>query len=63
MAHTIPTPEKIAVGSAICPVCGSANVQTTSKTVDESSYWRCRQCGEVWNIQRREAGSRYRYSR
>ena len=63
MPDTIPTAEKVAVAPAICPVCGSANVQTTSKTIDASSYWRCRQCGEVWNILRREAGSRYRYSR
>jgi transposase-like protein len=45
---------------AFCPACGSGNVQTTSKTVDSSSYWRCRQCGEVWNVLRREAARGFR---
>jgi transposase-like protein len=47
--------EEGTVAPAACPACGSGNIQTTSKTVDPSSYWRCRQCGEVWNAQRREA--------
>lgn len=49
-----------AAAPAACPACGSGNIQTTSKTVDTSSYWRCRQCGEVWNDQRREAGAGFR---
>jgi transposase-like protein len=62
MPHTTLS-EKVSVAAAICPACGSANVQTTSKTVDASTYWRCRQCGEVWNILRRETASRFRHSR
>jgi hypothetical protein len=26
---------------------------TTSKTPDAESYWRCKGCGEVWNVSRR----------
>jgi hypothetical protein len=32
-----------------CPFCRSLNPRTTSKTVDESTYWRCIACGEIWN--------------
>jgi transposase-like protein len=32
-----------------CPFCQSANLKTTSKTIDESTYWRCLGCGEIWN--------------
>ena len=32
-----------------CPFCRSLQVKTTSKTVDESTYWRCMVCGEIWN--------------
>jgi transposase-like protein len=42
-----------------CPVCKSRDLTTTSKTVTSSSYWRCVTCGEVWNAERLEAGSRY----
>jgi hypothetical protein len=24
-------------------------VTTTSKTVSETTYWRCHECGQVWN--------------
>lgn len=44
---------------ATCPVCKSRDLTTTSKTVSASSYWRCVTCGEVWNVERLEAGSRY----
>lgn len=47
-----------AVGPKVCPACGSTDLTTASKTIDESSYWRCGRCGEVWNAARREAGSR-----
>jgi ribosomal protein L37AE/L43A len=32
-----------------CPFCGSKQLKTTSKTIDESTYWRCLACGEIWN--------------
>jgi transposase-like protein len=44
---------------AICPVCKSKELTTTSKTVTAATYWRCLTCGEVWNAERLEAGSRY----
>lgn len=44
---------------ATCPVCRSKELTTTSKTVTTASYWRCLKCGEVWNAERLEAGSRY----
>ena len=36
-----------------CPACRSADVGTTSKTIDDATYWRCHTCGEVWNASRR----------
>jgi transposase-like protein len=41
-----------------CPVCRSRELTTTSKTVTSASYWRCLTCGEIWNAERLEAGSR-----
>ena len=32
-----------------CPFCRSLHLTTTSKTIDESTYWRCVTCGEIWN--------------
>ena len=42
-----------------CPECRSPDVKTTSKMVTANSYWRCEACGEVWNVERLKAGSRY----
>jgi hypothetical protein len=36
-----------------CPACQSTEIATTSKTIDAATYWRCRKCGEVWNVGRR----------
>ncbi len=44
-----------------CPSCGSGTVDTTSKTVDASTYWRCSRCGEIWNVGRRDAAGPYAY--
>jgi hypothetical protein len=32
-----------------CPFCHSPRVTTASKTVTDSTYWRCAACGEIWN--------------
>ena len=40
----------------VCPECKSPSVTTTIKNPDVDSYWRCEQCGEVWNISRRRDG-------
>lgn len=50
-------------GPPVCPACTSASVTTTKKNPDVNSYWRCEQCGEVWNISRRheELGGRSRW--
>lgn len=36
-----------------CPKCESRLIVTTSRHPSESSYWRCRDCGEIWNAARR----------
>jgi transposase-like protein len=42
-----------------CPACRSTDVKTTSKVASADAYWRCGECGEVWNVGRHRAGSRY----
>jgi transposase-like protein len=42
-----------------CPVCRSHDVSTTGKVASVDAYWRCGACGEVWNVGRHRAGSRY----
>jgi hypothetical protein len=44
-----------------CPACGSVDLAMASKTVDASTYWRCRACGEVWNASRRHETPPARY--
>jgi hypothetical protein len=46
---------------AACPACGSVDLAMASKTADESAYWRCRVCGEVWNAGRRQKTIPNRY--
>ena len=46
-----------------CPACRSCDVKTTSKVANSTSYWRCEACGEVWNVGRLRAASRYSSSR
>jgi hypothetical protein len=41
-----------------CPFCKSADVTTSSKAVNASTYWRCVACGEIWNADRLQDGRR-----
>jgi transposase-like protein len=56
-------PEEPSHVPAKCPACNSRDVLTTSKVVDATAYWRCQACGEVWNVERQRAGTRYGYNR
>ncbi len=47
------------VAPARCPACRSQHLTTTSKVVNADSYWRCCDCGEVWNAGRHRTASRY----
>jgi len=38
----------------VCPGCKSQSIATTARRPDEHSYWRCRNCGEIWNVARRD---------
>ena len=40
---------------AACPACRSASISTMAKSPDETSYWRCAGCGEIWNVGRRDS--------
>lgn len=61
---TRPEPEaKPVVAPSRCPACGAAELTTTSKATDRSTYWRCLACGEIWNLDRRVAVPRFSYRR
>ena len=55
--------KEVAGAPTQCPTCHSKDVKTTSKVIDASTYWRCGACGEVWNVARLRAASRYSYTR
>jgi hypothetical protein len=48
---------------ARCPACRSRDLKTTSKVASVDAYWRCTDCGEVWNVARNRAGSRQAHDR
>jgi len=60
-ADNMSEPPKADVSAAPsrCPVCRSQDVTTTGKAASVDAYWRCGACGEVWNVARHKAGSRY----
>ena len=51
---------EVAGTPARCPACRSQHLKTTSKVVSAETYWRCCDCGEVWNADRHRTASRYR---
>ena len=53
------TPEEPATAPDRCPSCRSRDLKTTSTVINAATYWRCCACGEVWNVARLKAGSRY----
>jgi predicted Zn finger-like uncharacterized protein len=40
-----------------CPACQSSSIVTSAKIPDADSYWRCQNCGEVWNASRSHTDS------
>ena len=52
--------EEPAASPTLCPFCQSTAVSTAAKRIDVSTYWRCGQCGEVWNAGRLAAQSNHR---
>ena len=40
------------VKPVLCPTCKSTFIVTTAKYPDAESYWRCSECGDVWNAAR-----------
>lgn len=47
------------VTPARCPSCRSLDLVTTSKVVTADAYWRCCDCGEVWNAGRLRTASKH----
>jgi transposase-like protein len=44
---------------ATCPFCGSSKISTTGEKPDQSAYWRCEGCGDVWNVGRLKTADRF----
>ncbi|MGH9253290.1 MAG: hypothetical protein ACRD3C_01835 [Vicinamibacterales bacterium] len=42
-------PKPVSDKPAACPFCRSAAVSTTSKAINDTTYWRCGTCGQIWN--------------
>ncbi len=56
----IPTPTEPHIEHEPCPFCQSMDTTTTSKAPDAESYWRCKECGQVWNAERlQSSGHRF----
>jgi len=49
---SIPSSSSAQPAPVACPKCRSTSAVTTAKVPDADSYWRCRNCGEVWNASR-----------
>jgi hypothetical protein len=42
-------PGKDVTAPTHCPFCRSKDLRTAAKVINESTYWRCIGCGEIWN--------------
>jgi transposase-like protein len=42
-----------------CPFCGSEQVATKGNIVADTSYWRCWECGQMWNPLRHRLALRH----
>jgi transposase-like protein len=60
MSSILPEPPLSPVPDA-CPFCRSPKIGTSDEKAGSSAYWRCEACGEVWNVARLRAPSRYGY--
>ena len=47
--------------AVLCPACRSSSTVTKAKSPDADSYWRCIDCGEVWNAGRTQNDRRRSY--
>jgi hypothetical protein len=56
----LPEPS-LTIAPTACPFCRSAKIGTVDEKASSSAYWRCEACGEVWNVARLRAPSRYGY--
>ena len=52
---TPPSSPAVDLTPVSCPACQSSALVTTAKSPDAESYWRCKSCGEIWNVSRSQA--------
>ena len=58
---SVPSPPSAPVIPTICPSCRSSSIVTKAKSPDSDSYWRCTNCGEIWNVSRCQTDRRGTY--
>jgi predicted Zn finger-like uncharacterized protein len=60
---SVPSASSAHVVPVTCPACQSSSIVTKAKIPDADSYWRCTNCGEVWNMLRsqNDRPTRYRW--
>ena len=51
-------PSEVPVAPKACPFCNSSKVTTNSKAISILTYWRCTDCGQIWNADRLQHGQR-----
>lgn len=46
-----------------CPFCKSVTISATGQKVTASIYWRCENCGQIWNPGRQRPRNDFEFPR
>jgi predicted Zn finger-like uncharacterized protein len=49
---SMPIPVTPFLVPTVCPWCQSSAIVTASKIPSDESYWRCKDCEDIWNYSR-----------
>ena len=52
--HSAASPHPSDTSPDSCPACRSRSIVSAGKQPSATSYWRCADCGEIWNDARRQ---------
>jgi len=50
--NSVSQPDDGTLRPANCPECGSKKLGTLAAIITSNTYWRCHECGTVWNALR-----------
>jgi ribosomal protein L37AE/L43A len=57
--HSPAAPALELAGPATCPSCHAADLTMTDSAVATGANWRCRRCGQLWDVGRLAAVAAY----